>query len=225
MAAGSSTCGTKTLCTRRWLARLARRIGGSRCALGECWTGTHTRTESTRLRRVPTPIFDTLWDVADRARAGGRLSSSDITFVRRVAPAALDAFPRLTLPKSIRHPAGFSVAGAPVGTFLRSALLLSAQRALGRRFAASACYDTVEKDLAFGIMRSYFHHAYPKGTHCCVQCTLAVYPVLEAGAIRYFDCGPLSRDVRRVITDRQWRFASPANPKMLRWSLDLNRTS
>ena len=36
-------------------------------------------------------------------------------------------------------------------------------------------------------MRSHFHHGYPKGVHCCVQCTLAVIPVLDAGAIRYFD--------------------------------------
>jgi len=54
---------------------------------------------------------------------------------------------------------------------------------------------------------------------------LAVYPVLDAGAIRYFDCGPLSRDVRRVITERKWRFAGPVNPKMLRWSLDGNGAS
>ena len=174
---------------------------------------------------MPTSIFDTLWGVADRARAGGRLSSADIAFVRRVVPSTLDAFPRLTLPKSIRHPAGFSVSGAPVGTFLRSALLLSAQRAMGRRYGGSAFYETVERDLAFGIMRSYFHHGYPKGAHCCVQCTLAAYPVLEARAIRYFDCAPLSREVRRVITERKWRFASPVNPKMLRWSLDLNGTS
>ena len=50
----------------------------------------------------------------------------------------------------------------------------------------------MEKDLAFGIMRSHFHHGYPKGVHCCAQCTLAVIPVLEAGAIRYFDCRELS---------------------------------
>lgn len=164
--------------------------------------------------------FETLWDVAERARTGRRLSSTDIAFVRHVAPAALDAFPRLTLPKTVRHPGGFSVSGAPVGTFLRSALLLSGQRALGRRFGQSAFYEAVEKDLAFGIMRSYFHHGYPKGTHCCIQCTLAVYPVLAAGAIRYFDCGPLSRDVRRLITEGKWRFASPANPKMVSWALD-----
>jgi hypothetical protein len=68
-------------------------------------------------------------------------------------------------------------------------------------------------------MRSHFHHGYPKGTHCCVQCTLAVYPVLEARAIRYFDCAELARDLRRLIREGGWRFSKPANPKLARWAL------
>ncbi len=120
--------------------------------------------------------FDKLWIVADRARATRRLPSEDIASVRQVVPTQLESFPRLDLPKVIRHPAGFSISGAPVGTFLRSALLLAGHKALGNRFAGSAFYESVERDLAFGIMRSHFHHGYPKGTHCCVQCTLAVYP-------------------------------------------------
>jgi hypothetical protein len=163
--------------------------------------------------------FDMLWEVADRARARARLSSQDIALVRTVVPTDLKSFPRLDLPKMIRHPAGFSISGAPVGTFLRSALLISAQRALGNRFGGSAFYESVERDLAFKIMRSYFHHGYPKGTHCCVQCTLAVYPVLEAGAIRYFDCRPLSRAVRQLITEGGWRFVKPPNPKIVQWAL------
>src|SRR5262245_9563806 len=163
--------------------------------------------------------FDKLFTVADSARTTRRLSSEDIAFVREVVPEELESFPRLDLPKVIRHPAGFSVSGAPVGTFLRSALLIAAQRALGDRFGGLEFYERVERDLAFGIMRSHFHHGYPKGTHCCAQCTLAVYPTLEAGAIRYFDCNQLSQDVRRLITEGKWRFVSPPNAKMVRWAI------
>jgi hypothetical protein len=163
--------------------------------------------------------LDRLWTVADRARMRQRLSSADTAFMRDVVPRELDSFPRLRLPKTIRHPAGFSITGAPVGTFLRSALLVAGQKALGRRFGGSEFYENVEKDLAFGIMRSYFHHGYPKGTHCCVQCTLAVYPTLEVGAIRYFACGRLAQDVRRLITQGKWRFVKPPNAKMTSWAL------
>src|SRR5262245_10644447 len=136
--------------------------------------------------------YERVFAVADRARSGQRLKPDDIALVRDVAPAELKAFPRITIPKSVRHPGGFSVSGAPVGTFLRTALLLAAQKVFGKRYEGSTFYEAVEKDLAFGIMRSHFHHGYPKGTHCCVQCTLAVYPALEAGAIRYFDCAELA---------------------------------
>ena len=78
--------------------------------------------------------FDMLWVVADRARTKPRLAPDDVAFVRDVVPAQLDAFPKLKLPTSIRHPAGFSISGASVGTFLRSALLVAGQKALGRRF-------------------------------------------------------------------------------------------
>jgi hypothetical protein len=62
-------------------------------------------------------------------------------------------------------------------------------------------------------MRSHFHHGYPKGTHYCVRCTLAVYPVLEAGATRYFDCALLAEQARRIVRKRQWRFARPVNAR------------
>jgi len=163
--------------------------------------------------------FETLWVVADRARARQRLAPKDVAFVRDVVPDQLDSFPRLELPRSMRHPAGFSISGASVGTFLRCALLIAGQKALGRRFGGSEFYERVEKDLAFGIMRSHFHLGYPKGVHCCVQCTLAVLPVLEAGAIRYFDCRDLSRSVRRLVRQRHWRFAKPADPRIVRWAL------
>ena len=163
--------------------------------------------------------LDTLWVVADRARERARLAPGDVTFVRDVAPDQFDAFPRVKLPASVRHPAGFPISGASVGTFLRSALLIAGQKALGRRFGGSEFYERVEKDLAFGIMRSHFHHGYPKGVHCCVQCTLAVIPVLDAGAIRYFECRELSGAVRRLVRQRQWRFAKAADPRLVRWAL------
>jgi hypothetical protein len=163
--------------------------------------------------------FDTLWVVADRARARPRLAPEDVSFIRDVVPSELDSFPRLKLPASVRHPAGFRISGASVGTFVRSALLVAGQKALGRRFGGSRFYERVEKDLAFGIMRSHFHLGYPKGVHCCVQCTLAVIPVLEAGAIRYFDCRELSKSAKRVVRQREWRFAKPADPRIVRWAL------
>ena len=163
--------------------------------------------------------FDRLWSVAESARTRQRLPTEDVSFVRQDVPTELESFPRVELPKAIRHPAGFSVSGAPVGTFLRSALLIAGQKALGSRYNGSPFYETVERGLAFGIMRSHFHHGYPKGTHCCVQCTLAVYPVLEAGAIRYFDCGQLAQALRGLMAEGGWRFAKPPNAKMLQWAL------
>jgi len=163
--------------------------------------------------------FDKLWTVADRARESTRLAPTDISFVRSVVPDQLDSFPKVKLSAKVRHPAGFSISGASVGTLLRSALLIAGQKALGRRFGGAEFYERVEKDLAFGIMRSHFHNGYPKGAHCCVQCTLAVIPVLDAGAIRYFDCRELSSAARRLVRQRQWRFARSADPRMVQWAL------
>ena len=97
------------------------------------------------------------------------------------------------------------------------ALLIAGQKALGRRFASHA--RSLRTWIALGIIRSHFHHEYPKGTHCCVRCTLAAYLVLKAGAIRYFDCAPLADQVRRIVRNRQWRFARPVNAAMVHWSL------
>lgn len=162
-----------------------------------------------------------LFAIADHVRARGRVTSADTVFLRNTVPAQLDSFPKLKLPKTVRHPAGFSISGAPVGTFLRGALLLAGQRALGRR--GSEFYERVEADLAMRIMRSHFHHDYPKGTHCCAQCTLAVLPVLEANAIRYFDCRPLAKSVSHLIRAGEWRFARPPSAKMLDWALSGSR--
>ena len=163
--------------------------------------------------------YDRLWTVADLARDRRSLTPDDARFVREELPGELAEFPRITPPKSIKHPAGFSLSGAPVRTFLRSALLLAGHKALGSRYDGNSFYEDVEKDLAFGIMRSNFHNEYPKGAHCCQQCTLAVYPVLELRAIRYFDCAELAAAIRDLVHHRKWRFASAPNPKLLRWSL------
>ena len=163
--------------------------------------------------------YGRLFAIAERARRPGRLSPGDVEFIREQAPADLAGFPKLTHPKTIKHPGGFSVTGAPVGTFTRSALLLAGQKALGRRFGGHAFYERVESALALGIMRSHFHGEAPKGAFCCKQCTLAVLPVLEADCIRWFDGPPLAERVRTLIDERAWRFASPPNAAMLKWAL------
>ena len=160
-----------------------------------------------------------LWAVADRARGRSPLAPRDVSFIKHVAPDQFDSLRQLKLPASIKHPAGFSVTGASVRTFVQSALLVAGQKVLGTRFGGSEFYESVEKDLAFGIMRSHFHLGYPKGVHCCVQCTLAVIPVLDAGAIRYFDCRELSRAARLLIRQRKWRFARPVDARTVRWAL------
>lgn len=163
--------------------------------------------------------YGRLFAIADRARGRGRLASDDLDFVRETAPAELAAFPKATPPKRLRHPGGFAIAGAPVGTFVRSALLLAGQKALGRRYGDHPFYERVESDLAMRIMRSHFHGGAPKGAFCCSQCTLAVLPVLEADAIRWFDGRSLAKEVRRLVDARAWRFAAPPNAAMLRWAL------
>ena len=163
--------------------------------------------------------LDTLWRVADEARRKSKLAPEDVSFVRNVLPRQLEAFPKVKLPSTSRHPAGFTISGASVGTFVRGALLTSGQKALGKRYAGHEFYERVEKDLAFAIMRSHFHHGYPKGVHCCIQCTLAVLPVLDAGALRYFDCRELSKSVRAVVRTKQWRFSKPVDPRIVAWAL------
>ena len=157
--------------------------------------------------------------LADNARRGQRFSPGDAAFLREDIPAEWRAYPKVRFPRTIRHPAGFNVAGAPVGTFLRSALLLAGQKAFGKRYGAQDFYERVESDLALRIMRANFHDGAPKGAYCCKPCTLAVLPVLEADAIRYFAGRALAKDVRRLIAARAWRFATPANARMLAWSL------
>lgn len=163
--------------------------------------------------------YERLFTLADAGRARRKISGGDVAFLRDDLPKELAAFPRVKLPKSVKHPAGFSISGAPVGTFMRSALLLAGRKAFGSRYTNLPFYERVESDLAMRIMRAHFHGDAPKGAFCCKQCTLAVLPVLEAGAIRWFDCRPLAKDVRRMIHAGEWRFATPPNAKMLDWAL------
>jgi hypothetical protein len=164
--------------------------------------------------------YSKLFEVADQARGRTRLSDADVAFIRDEAPAALAAFPHVRVPERIDHPAGFTVKGAPVGTFTRSALLLGGQKALGRRFGGHPFYEHVEAYTALAIMRANFEGSAPKGTFCCAQCTLAILPVLAAGAIRYFDCAPLARDVRALVEAGGWRFANPPNRHMRDWAMN-----
>jgi len=165
--------------------------------------------------------YDRLLKIGEQSRSHGRLTSDEKHFVIDVVPQEFAAFPRIAFPARVRHPAGFSIAGAPVGTLLRSVLVLAAQRALGPRYyRRSEFYERVGADLAFGIMRSHFHHGYPKGAHCCAQCTLAVYPVLRARALPWFDCDGLAKSVRQLIEAKQWRFSGSTNPRMIRWALE-----
>jgi hypothetical protein len=161
-----------------------------------------------------------LFEIADRARGRGKLTIGDVAFVRNTAPKALAGFPNIEPPKTIAHPSGFKVSGAPAGTFLRSALMLAGQKALGRRFGGHAFYEQVESDYAMRIMRSNFDGGAPKGAYCCSQCTLATLPVLEARAIRWFDCAELAGNVRDMIQRKSWRFETAPNARMLRWALE-----
>ena len=165
--------------------------------------------------------YDQLWNIGERAKDGTRLTPGEKRFVKEIVPRELAEFPKVPFPSRVRHPAGFSISGAPVRTLVRCVLVLSAQRVLGLRYdARSEFYERVAADLAFGIMRSHFHHGYPKGVHCCAQCTLAVFPVLKRKALRWFDCQSLANDVRRLIEAREWRFSSSTNPRMLAWALE-----
>ena len=58
--------------------------------------------------------YERLWVVAELARARGSLSRDDVAFVRDTLPAALDSFPRIKPPKTIRHPGGFTARARPL---------------------------------------------------------------------------------------------------------------
>ena len=164
--------------------------------------------------------YERLFTIADRARGRGAMPDDDRRFVCERTPADLAGFPKHTPPKRVQHPGGFHVSGAPVGTFLRSALLLAGRKALGPRYGGHPFYERVEDDLALRITRAHFNGNAPRGAFCCKQCTLAILPVLEADAIRWFEGKPLAETVRRLIAERAWRFETSPNAAMLRWALD-----
>lgn len=198
---------------QRHVARIHRTANGRVGGFGLKDVGTTGLEEGTM-------AFDLLWRISERAKNHQKLTPEEKKFVGDVVPRELAEFPHLVLPTRVRHPAGFTISGRPVRTFLHAALLLSARNVLGPKYGQeSEFYGVVEENLTFGIMRSHFHLGYPKGTHCCAQCTLAVYPVLKAGAIRWFDCKPLATSVRHLIETRQWRFSRSTNQKMIDWAL------
>jgi hypothetical protein len=57
--------------------------------------------------------YGRLFKVAESVRSGQRLLAEDTNFIREEIPIDLPAFPQIKPPKSIRHPGGFSVSGAP----------------------------------------------------------------------------------------------------------------
>ena len=78
--------------------------------------------------------YERLFAVADAARTKKKLPAGDTAFVKTKIPKDMAEYPKWKRPAKIAHPAGFSVSGAPVGTFVRSALLLAGRKALGNRY-------------------------------------------------------------------------------------------
>lgn len=164
--------------------------------------------------------FELLLRIADKARTGARLSPEENRYIAVTVPEELAGYPRIEWPARARHPAGFTINGAVVRTFAKCALVIAARGALGVQYGRkSRFYSQVESDLALGIMRAHFLHGDPKGVFCCPPCTLAVLPVLEAGAIHWLDGRKLAPEVRVLIEKRGWRFARFKNTAMLRWAL------
>ena len=164
--------------------------------------------------------YDLLFRIAEKARGRGKLTPEERRFISVTVPAELADFPTVEYPKKVVHPGGFTISGAVVRTFSRCALVIAGNAALGRRYGGkSAFYDRVEEQLALGIALANFRQGHPKGAFCCPPCTLAVYPVLQAGLIRWFDSRALAPSVRELIEKRGWRFARFKNPRMIAWSL------
>lgn len=164
-------------------------------------------------------MLERIVELSERAKNGGKFTQEEKTYISVELPRVLKDYPDLDFPRKIKHPAGFSVSGAPVRTFLKSMLLMLGRRALGHRFGGhSEFYEKVERDLAFHIMRSHFHNQYPKGTFCCAKCTLAILPVLRMKAIRWFDCQESADSIEEVVINKQWRYSHFNDQKMLNWS-------
>jgi hypothetical protein len=115
--------------------------------------------------------------------------------------------------------AGFALSGVPVGTFLRSGLLFAGQKVFGGRYEASRFYQNVERDLAFGIMRSHFHHGYPKGAHRCVQCRILSSPLAPSLLRLCGTCGGAEGPDRGPEVE----ICKAAQRPMMSWSLSCPR--
>ena len=163
--------------------------------------------------------IERLVELSEQAKNGGKFTREEKTYIDVELPKLLKDYPDIDVPRKFKHPAGFSVSGAPVRTFLKSMLLMSGRRALGHRFGGSEFYEKVEYDLAFHIMRSHFHNQYPKGTFCCAKCTLAILPALRMKTIRWFDCEESADSILEVVNEKQWRYSNFKNQNMLDWSL------
>ena len=109
------------------------------------------------------------------------------------------------------HPAGFSISGAPVGTFLRSAPHRRAEGA-GQKVWRIRLLERVEKDLAFGASCARIF------TTAIRRVYIAVFSA-HLRAIRYFDCRELFVALQRIVRQRQWRFAKSTDPRIVRWAL------
>jgi len=93
-----------------------------------------------------------------------------------------------------------------------AALLIAGQKALGKRFGGSDFYERVEKDLAFGASCARIF------TTAIRRVYIAVFSA-HLRAIRYFDCRELFVALRRIVRQRQWRFAKSTDPRIVRWAL------
>ena len=167
--------------------------------------------------------YERLLKIGDQCRFPIRLSSQDKVFICETVPEELHTFPNFKYPSHLKHPGGFTISGAVVRSFIKCALVLAGRRALGvQYYRQSEFYDHVARELTLGMTLSHFHHSDPKGAYCCAQCTLALYPVLKAGALRWVNCIQLASAVRSLIEDRKWRFTTSTNPRMITWSLSEN---
>jgi hypothetical protein len=164
--------------------------------------------------------YERIMAVGDRARRRKPLDRAALDFVVREEAGSLDEILGRKHIARLRHPAGFTISGAVVRTFVSASLVLAGRHALGRDFAKkSAYFEAIARDIAFGVMRSHFVHGDPKGAYCCPQCTLAVYPLYEARALPWLGGPELAEDVRTLVRERGWRFSCAPRPAMEAWSL------
>lgn len=205
----------------QWIARVLRRVGVLVLISHPLGCHAHKGSADGGLIASALPMdYERILRIGDLARFRVKLSPDDQEFIRDRVPLEMQALPGASYPRRIRHPAGFTISGAVVRTFVKCALVLSAQRVLGRQYyKASDFYDRAASELMLGMTLTHFQYGAPKGAYCCAQCTLAFLPVLEARALRWINCPQLASAVKVLIRRRQWRFSSSTNPRMISWSL------